>query len=695
MKIEVLKEIVQRIAAAQVTGRLDLQGLQLTELFVDISSPEKIQYVNLSSNNFSSVPDVIYKMKNLRVLTMNRNHLEFIPKRINELRELIRLDLNNNKIIEIEDGFGDLPRMTTLYLKNNYIKEIPASLRFAESLRVATFAKNQLDIPVEILDGPVGGLLNYLEAIHDGEVFCLREAKLLVVGEGSSGKTRLSRFIVTGHSGDPDTTEGIEISRLRSVSYHGEFNVNVWDFGGQEIYHSTHQYFLTKKSIYLFVWVARSDDDLSSFDFWLNTVSLLSDNSPILIVQNKIDERLKEIDRVKITKTFKNVVGFWDVSAKTGDGIENLRKCIIQQSQLLQHFNQKVPMAWVKIRDHLENLNKPYISYSEYLSICRQYSLTKNKAEWLSEYFNVLGVFLHFPDNIVLSDTLFLKPAWATNATYRLLDDKDVINSNGFLTVNTARQAWADYPQEKHVVLLELLKKFELCFELPGGKGYILPARLPVSPPDGVAMSPVEFEFYYEYEFMPAGIIERTVVRLSALIIDNFFWKGGAKFQKNEATAIVSLDRFKRRISIGISGQNKSDLLTIIRNEIDQINYSLNSPDVKEKLPCNCVECMHSEPYYFSYQEIQNAKARKRSSIECRKSFEQIDIQRLLGQIDGTIDTKERELVILLKKIADKFDDEESLAEKANEIFRLQPNFFGLGVNLNHVISLVLKGRKK
>jgi len=411
-------------------------------------------------------------------------------------------------------------------------------------------------------------------------------------------------------------------------------------------------------------------------------------------VQNKIDERSKEIDQYKIKETFNNVVGFWSVSAKTGAGVEALRDRIIVEAQSLPHFNQKVPMAWVKIRDYLEKLNKPFISYSEYLSICRTFGLTKNKAEWLSEYFNVLGVFLHFPENIILSNTLFLQPTWATSATYRLLDDKDVIEAKGILTTKIAKKAWDEYPVEMHAVLLELLKKFELCFELPSNKGYILPARLPASPPVGMTIESVEFQFQYEYEFMPAGIIERLIVRLSPLIVDNLFWRSGAMLQKNETIAIVSADRFKKTIYIKISGQNKSDLLAIVRNEIDQINVSLNRPPVKEMLPCNCNECMNSLPYYFSYQEIVSAKAKKKSSIECRASFEQVEIQRLLGQIDGTIDSKERELFSILKKISDKFDDEDSLAEKANEIFRLQPNFFGLGVNLNHVISLVLDRKK-
>ena len=32
-----------------------------------------------------------------------------------------------------------------------------------------------------------------------------------------------------------------------------DFGVNMWDFGGQEIYHATHQFFLTKRSLYALV----------------------------------------------------------------------------------------------------------------------------------------------------------------------------------------------------------------------------------------------------------------------------------------------------------------------------------------------------------------------------------------------------------------------------------------------------------
>ncbi len=46
-----------------------------------------------------------------------------------------------------------------------------------------------------------------------------------------------------------------------------DFRVNIWDFGGQEVYHSTHQFFLTHRSLYLLVADDRKED--TDFNYWL------------------------------------------------------------------------------------------------------------------------------------------------------------------------------------------------------------------------------------------------------------------------------------------------------------------------------------------------------------------------------------------------------------------------------------------
>ena len=78
------------------------------------------------------------------------------------------------------------------------------------------------------------------------------------------------------------------------------FRVNIWDFGGQEIYHATHQFFLTKRSLYVLVADTRKED--TDFYYWLNAVELLSDNSPLLIVKNEKQDRHREINERPVAR---------------------------------------------------------------------------------------------------------------------------------------------------------------------------------------------------------------------------------------------------------------------------------------------------------------------------------------------------------------------------------------------------------
>lgn len=70
---------------------------------------------------------------------------------------------------------------------------------------------------------------------------------MLIVGEGRAGKTSLLRRLYQPDQPLPDedeTTKGIDIHRHDFPLANGRtFRLNVWDFGGQQIYHATHQFF--------------------------------------------------------------------------------------------------------------------------------------------------------------------------------------------------------------------------------------------------------------------------------------------------------------------------------------------------------------------------------------------------------------------------------------------------------------------
>lgn len=90
----------------------------------------------------------------------------------------------------------------------------------------------------------------------------LYEAKMLILGEGGAGKTSLLRRLYQPGWPLPmeqESTKGISIYRHEFPLKNGRrFRLNVWDFGGQEIYHATHQFFLTRRSLCCWMTPART-----------------------------------------------------------------------------------------------------------------------------------------------------------------------------------------------------------------------------------------------------------------------------------------------------------------------------------------------------------------------------------------------------------------------------------------------------
>ena len=138
--------------------------------------------------------------------------------------------------------------------------------------------------------------------------------KILILGEGRAGKTSLLRRLY--HPGQPlpkekDTTKGISIYRHEFDLKNGRrFRLNVWDFGGQEIYHATRQFFLTHRSLYLLVDDTSKDHKSVSdegFKYWLELIDVFGGHSPVLIFQNEKGGRSKSIDFGGIRGRFDNV----------------------------------------------------------------------------------------------------------------------------------------------------------------------------------------------------------------------------------------------------------------------------------------------------------------------------------------------------------------------------------------------------
>lgn len=658
---------------------INLSNNNLTDLPVQFSNIKDLVFLNISGNAFESVPKCVFSLEGLNYLYIRNNVLNSLSNEVDSLRVLKYLDLSmnklkelpmvlynlrflrnlnisSNKIKELDSKLGDLTFLVDLDIRNTEIDFLPPSIEYLINLTELRFSEYKINnVPLEILSRGARSIVNYFQALKDQiQIF---ESKLIIVGEGGVGKTSLiNKIIYNEFDESEDTTEGIAITNCHLITGKTDkFRVNFWDFGGQEIYHATHQFFLTKRSLYLLVWNARNDDH--RFDYWLNVINLLSDNAPVIIVQNKIDERIKMIDEFALHNRFNNIIGFHKVSSKNGEGIDDLKNEISSAIDSLPHIGDRLPKVWVEIRSILENYDKDFIEYEQdYLAICSKYNLSQDQANFLSQYFHDLGVFLHFQDNPILKDILFIKPEWATSAVYKVFDNKFVQRNYGRFNFNHLSEIWNDYPSNKYFHLLELMKKFELCFEIQDTKEYIIPNLLNAQSPkiDWDYFNNLNYE--YSYDFMPSGLLPRFIVRVNDLILGTNYWKKGVIITRNNAVAKIVADEYSKKIKIWVNdldqlksvgkekeekGQkekkielvttNKILLLEIIKREIDYIHKTLNDPDHKILLPCICKECLNKPQgkYYHEFNMLQKAKEKKKN-VECKISFDDVNLNKLM-----------------------------------------------------------------
>jgi len=238
-------------------------------------------------------------------------------------------------------------------------------------------------------------------------------------------------------------------------------------------------------------------------------VNLLSAGSPVIVVLNKADERIREIDQKGLKDKFPSIVRFHQVSALTGRGLEGLVDDIRAGVARLPHVGADWPGSWSRVRRALETDDRNYIDLDEYLAICDREGLGEPQARPLSRYLHDLGVILHFQDDPLLSGTVILKPEWGTSAVYTVLDTRKVQDEHGRFSTRDLEGIWGHttYPRSKHAELLRLMTRFERCFQLEGSDSYIVPELLPVSAPSVPMPARPVLQFEYHYDFMPAGIV--------------------------------------------------------------------------------------------------------------------------------------------------------------------------------------------
>ncbi|NEP27050.1 COR domain-containing protein [Moorena sp. SIO3I6] len=623
---------------------LNLWNNQLTNLPESLGNLSNLTFLNLCNNQLTNLPESLGNLSNLTWIDLSSNQLTNLPESLGNLSNLIWLYLSNNKIIKLSESLGNLSNLTHLYLWDNRLTNLPESLGNLSNLTQLELSGNPLVVPPpEVVSKGVDAVKQYFRQLREeGEAY-IYEAKLLIVGEPGAGKTSLAQKIQDPEyqlQDNQESTEGIDVIKWSfPLDNEREFKVNLWDFGGQEIYHATHQFFLSKRSLYTLVADSRKED--TDFYYWLNSVEQFSDNSPLLIIKNEKQDRQREINESALRGQFTNLEKTLATNLETNRGLAEIITAIQYHIQNLPHVGQPLPKTWVMVRQALENDSRNHISLEEYLDICETngFTLLEDKLQ-LSRYLHDLGVCLHFQEQKYSSlyKTVILKPEWGTDAVYKVLDNHDVINNKGKFTGNDLQRIWKD---DKYASmsgeLLELMKKFQLCYEIPDCKDtFIAPQLLSDNQPDYDWNRSHNLILRYAYpDFMPKGIITRLIVVMHQYIDQQqYVWKTGVILTKDNTKAEVIEYYGKREIKIRVAGIDKRGLLSIVAYELDRIHDSYKRLKYSKLIPCNCPKCKDSQsPHSYPFETLRKFIEDQQDSIQCQQSYQMVNVLSLLGDI--------------------------------------------------------------
>jgi len=539
-----------------------------------------------------------------------------------------------------------LVNLESVDLGDNQIRDVSENILNIKKLRdpyTGAFMRNNplTDYPPEVVNKGLEAMREHHTRLKREGIAMSCEAKLLILGEGGAGKTTLrKRLMQPDYAADPAeiSTHGIEVTRWKfpmpaldgtdtGATSGAEFRLNIWDFGGQEIYHATHQFFLSTRSLYVLVADQRKED--TDYYYWLSVAHTLGGGSPVLIVNNERGGRKAQLNVNTFRAEFK-LLGPLELDLATPDPRQllALARQIQQHVCGLPHVGRPISLKWKPLRDAIEQLQSQQasLSYEAFKDLCKQHGIErKQDRDDLSDYLHDLGICLHFRADEVLKHTVILQPEWATQAVYRVLDDATVQKNLGRFGLSDIERVLTEAAyEEHHDTVLRLMTRFKLCYPIPHGR-YIAPQLLPATPPAYPWDNADHLWVEYRYEnFMPKGIVTRFIVDLHERIAQHdgqwLVWKSGVVVQDkaaaigtgDEATQAQVIEHYgQRKITVRVRGPNRRALWEVVRDRLDDINASYSKPHAPLKVdqltPCNCNKCVNNpdeRKHWWKYEDI-------------------------------------------------------------------------------------------
>ena len=535
-----------------------VENKQLTDIQLLGTEYPLLQYADWSNNALKRV-NLQVELPLLRYWSLRNNKLNrFKITQSNGLPALEELDLSHNRIKNWDALVVDkMLALEYLWLSENPLNE-----------SVTTYREEGEDS-------------NYLHSLRT-----LRKSfgtekpvkndtyKVLVVGDGKAGKScMVKRLVENEFCGGWDSTHGIAVEQFEDTDnrYGFSYRLNLWDFGGQEIYHHTHRMFLQANATYILLWNEETEyqDTIEQtvgpkkyywenkkVPYWLDYIRYLGQNSPVVVAQTcspREDRKKPHPDEAELIQAYREalpyVSEFLHIDAEEDDPKASGYKRFLQELEYaIDSLERKeyLPAHWLPVREKLEEMTPREAAKdrADFMSIQRN---TLELEEFLDmvpdqepEPMKLLTNWL-VPTGVVFykkglfDDKIILNQAWAIRAVYALYDRSEtgyyfeLKERKGRFDGSLLNQCWHAYTEAEREWFLGFMLKAELCFETteerrdtPWEKRqFVAVEMLPADRPPGLAIQERNWEsqgialcqLRYRYPFLHAGIIQSFIAR--------------------------------------------------------------------------------------------------------------------------------------------------------------------------------------
>jgi internalin A len=327
--------------AEQQTGFLDLGRLGLTSIPDELNALTHLKRLNLGSfyptenaanrgasanqlnhNDFSGSGSLNIQLANLEMLSLIHTSVSDLSA-LSSLSSLQTLDCSGTSVSDLS-VLVDVPNLKSLYANGCHLVDFPVGLLHHTRIN-ALFLHNSsvTSVPNEVLskhdyDNCLARLRDHFSDLATGSEQ-LPDSKLLIIGNGRIGKTQIARRLRGEEYNDQIvSTHGIVVTEanLPVEDDDDEILLNIWDFGGQDLYHGTHALFMKSRAVFAVVWTPQSETK-KTYDYngttfrnqplpyWLNYVQDATSShggskatSPVVIIQNQCDTAEDEVTQL-------------------------------------------------------------------------------------------------------------------------------------------------------------------------------------------------------------------------------------------------------------------------------------------------------------------------------------------------------------------------------------------------------------